>query len=421
MSDKKVDELVSHLFRKEAGRMAAVLTRAFSFENFDTAEDIVQETLLKAVTVWKFKGIPDNPSAWLYSVAKRRAIDILRQNKVRHDIETNISASLKSEWTLSASMNELFLEHEIEDSQLRMFFACCHPSIPYESQIALTLKTLCGLSISEIARAFLTKEETIIKRLYRAREKIRTEKISLEVPSGAALSIRMDAVLHTLYLLFNEGYNSSHPGTLIRRELCEDAIRLCFLLTKNSVTNNATANALLALMCIHASREPARLNPDGEIVLMKDQNRILWDHDLIRHGLHFLNIASESDAASEYHIEAAIAACHATAPNFESTDWKQIYSLYDALSRIKPGPIVEMNKAIALGYGTSVADGLQALLEIQGLDSNYLYHSALGDFYTLLRNNQEAGRCYDAALKHVSSNTERLLIVRKKFEMGNRE
>ena len=198
--------------------MASVLTRLLGFNALDAAEDIVQDTLLQAMSTWKFKGIPENPSAWLYSVAKRKAIDAIRQHKIHEQHHSKINLALKSEWTLAPTVNNLFLENEIEDAQLRMIYACCHPSIPYESQLALTLKTLCGLSIAEIANSFLTNEETITKRLYRAREKIRIENITLEAPVPDHLPGRLDAVLHSLYLLFNEGYNSSHPDQLIRHD-----------------------------------------------------------------------------------------------------------------------------------------------------------------------------------------------------------
>ena len=262
-----------------------------------------------------------------------------------------------------------------------MIFACCHPSIPYESQIALTLKTLCGLSVSEIANSFLTSEETITKRLYRAREKIREEKISLEAPVPATMPGRLDAVLHTLYLLFNEGYNSSHPDQLIRHDLCEEAMRLCLLLINNPVTNAPKAQALLALMCFQASREVARLSDDGSINLLKDQDRSQWSQPLIEKGKYFLEHSAQGDEFSEYHIEAAIAGCHAAAGSFEMTDWKNIIQLYTILLELKPGPIVALNKAIAIGYGQSPTDGLNALQQIKELQNHYLYHAAMGDFY----------------------------------------
>jgi RNA polymerase sigma-70 factor (ECF subfamily) len=243
MHEREVSQLVSHLFRQEAGKMAASLTRLLGLQHYEHADDIVQETLLQALSVWKIKGIPDNPSAWLYTVAKRKAIDVIRQQRLHYEIHSEIAKALKSEWTLGSTVNQLFLENEIEDSQLRMMFACCHPSIPYESQLALVLKTLCGLSVAEIARNFFTNEETITKRLYRAKEKIREENIDLEVSPSASLP-RLDSVLHAIYLLFNEGYNSSHADILIRDELCEEAMRLCLLLIKNKTTDSPKVKAL---------------------------------------------------------------------------------------------------------------------------------------------------------------------------------
>lgn len=413
MLEQQVNQQVGHLFRHEAGKMAAVLTRLLGFQRLNIAEDIVQDTLLKAMNVWKLKGIPENPSAWLYTVAKRKAIDWLRQQKLHENIHAEISLALQSEWTLSPTVNQLFLENEIEDSQLRMIFACCHPSISYESQIALTLKTLCGLSIFEIAQSFLTNEETITKRLYRAREKIREEKISLDVPAPVTLPGRLDAVLHTLYLLFNEGYNSSHPDLLIRTELCEEAIRLCLLLTRNILTDLPKTRALLALMCFQASRGDSRLNNDGSIILLKDQDRSLWHKDLIAKGKHYLELSAEGDTISEYHLEAMIASCHTDALAFENTNWKIIYGLYKALLEIKPSPVVEMNKAIALGYLDSFQKGLEALQKIKGLNHNHLYHSALGDFYFEAGNKNEACHHYHQAEQLTHSNTDKQLLHHK--------
>ncbi len=413
MHEQQVNQQVGHLFRHEAGKMAAVLTRLLGFQRFDLAQDIVQDTLLKAMSVWKLKGIPENPSAWLYTVAKRKAIDWLRQQKLHESIHVEISLALQSEWTLSPTVNQLFLENEIEDSQLRMIFACCHPSIPYESQIALTLKTLCGLSISEIAQSFLTNEETITKRLYRAREKIREENISLEAPAPATLPGRLDAALHTVYLLFNEGYNSSHPDQLIRDDLCEEAIRLCLLLTKNALTDLPKTRALLALMCFQASRGDSRLNSDGNIVLLKDQDRSKWNNALIAKAKYYLEQSAEGDTISEYHLEAMIASCHAEALSFEKTNWKLIYGLYSTLLEIKSSPIIEMNKAIALGYMNSFHDGLEALKKIKGLDQSHLYHSALGDFYFKAGNKNDALLSYKLATVLTHSNIDKQLLMQK--------
>lgn len=418
MLEQQVNQLIGHLFRHEAGKMAAVLTRLLGFQALDLAEDIVQDTLLKAMSTWRFKGIPENPSAWLYTVAKRKAIDTLRQQHIHEHHHSEISQALKSEWTLSPTVNSFFLDNEIEDSQLRMIFACCHPSIPYESQIALTLKTLCGLSVVEIANSFLSSEETIAKRLFRAREKIREEKISLEAPVSATMPGRLDAVLHTLYLLFNEGYNSSHPDQLIRHDLCEEAMRLCLLLINNSITNAPKVQALLALMCFQASREEARLSEDGSIRLLKDQDRSRWSKPLIEKGKYYLEHSADEDHFSEYHIEAAIAGCHAVAATFKKTDWNSILQLYTILSHIKPSPIVELNKAIAIGYGQSPTAGLKALRKIKELQNHYLYHAAMGDFYVDLGDAIHARSSYEQAMNLTTSNTEKKLLQTKLTSIG---
>ena len=413
MLEQQVNQLIGHLFRHEAGKMASVLTRLLGFQSLDLAEDIVQDTLLKAMTTWKFKGIPENPSAWLYTVAKRKAIDAIRKQHLHEQHQSEIGYALRSEWTLSPTVSSFFLDNEIEDSQLRMIFACCHPSIPYESQIALTLKTLCGLSVAEIANSFITNEETIVKRLYRAREKIREEKLSLEAPVPAAMPGRMDAVLHTLYLLFSEGYNSSHPDRLIRHELCEEAMRLCHLIVNNPLTTTARAGALLALMCFQASREEARLSEDGTVILLQDQDRTKWSQPLIEKGKLYLEQSAEGQEFSEYHLEAAIAGCHSASPSFRETKWNNIIELYTFLLRVKPGPIVELNRAIAIGYGHSPLAGLNALREITGLEGHYLYYAAIGDFYSELGEEENARLNYDKAVTLTMSNTEKKLLQTK--------
>jgi RNA polymerase sigma factor (sigma-70 family) len=414
MSEQQtVQQLIAHLFRHEAGKMAAVLTRLLGFSNLDTAEDIVQDTLLLAMSNWKFHGIPQNPEGWLYTIAKNKAVDVLRKDKRIKNHQVAISNLLQSEWTLTTTVNHFFLDHEIEDSQLRMIFACCHPAIAYESQIALTLKTLCGLSVQEIANGFLTNEETISKRIYRAKEKIKEEKIDLEVPVEKDLVPREEAVLKTLYLLFNEGYNSSHPDTLIRKDLCEEAMRLGLILTRNKQTDLPEANALLSLMCLQASRFDSRLNGDGNIILLNNQDRSRWNQMLINKGLYYLELSSKGDRITEYHLEAAIASCHALAKSFEETNWQEIHKLYELLLKVKPGAIPEMNKAIALGYAATAQDGLDALLKIKDLEDNYLYHTALGDFYVTTQNNSNAEQCYQKAIALTRSSVEKKLLQEK--------
>ncbi len=288
-----ISQTIDHLFRHESGKMVSVLSRLLGLQNLETVHDIVQDTLLQAMNTWSYNGVPENPSAWLYRAAKNRAIDFLRRQKKFKEIAPQYSYLLQSEYSLSSTVNSLFLENEIQDSQLRMMFACGHPSIAEESQIALTLKTLCGLSVNEIAKAFLTNEETITKRIYRAKEKIKSEKIELNVPQGKELPQRLDVVLKSLYLLFNEGYNSSHPDQLIREDLCQEAIRLSYLLTTHSITNLPRTNALLSLMCFQASRLQARLDDKGNIILLKYQDRSKWYKPLIEKGFMYLEMATE--------------------------------------------------------------------------------------------------------------------------------
>lgn len=418
MSEASVNQVVSHLFRHEAGKMAAVLTRMVGLQHLAIAEDLVQDTLLQALNVWKVKGIPENPSAWLYTVAKRKAIDVIRQRTTHEYIEKELAQAFKSEWTLSPAINQLFLEHEIEDSQLRMMFACCHPAIPYESQIALVLKTLCGLSISEIAHSFLTSDETITKRLYRAREKIREEGIELEIISPNKLSESQETVLHTLYVLFSEGYNSTHPDKLIRHDLCQEAMRLCLLLTKNKLTDSSDANALLSLMCYQASRAESRLDESGNIILLQHQDRSKWNQSLIRKGNELLDKATSSKDLSEYHLEAAIAATHARAGKFEDTDWKNILMLYDLLSTIKTDPVVELNKAIAMGFAKNAEEALNYLNGVKGLEANSIYHAALGDFNTRLKKLKAAEENYTKAISLTQSSSE-IDLLRNKLSLLN--
>jgi RNA polymerase sigma-70 factor (ECF subfamily) len=371
---------VDHLFRHEAGKMIAVLSKMLGLQHLSIAEDLVQDTLLQALSTWPYSGIPDNPPGWLHRVARNKAIDYLRRQKTIQHHHPQYNYLFQSEYTLAPAVQQYFEEEQIQDSQLRMIFVCCHPSIPADSQIALALKTLCGLSAGEIARAFLKDEGTIAKRIYRAKEKIRTEGIELEMPPAQQVGIRLQSVWHCLYLLFNEGYNSSHPDWLIREDLCEEAIRLCYLLTQNKLTNKPTTNALLALFCFQASRLRARIDDKGNIVLMRYQDRSRWYRPLINKGIFFLEAATQKET-SFYHLEAAIAYFHAIAPSFEQTDWKAIYYLYCVLYQYHPTPFIALNKAIAASFAIGTNDALQQLHSIKELEQYYLYHTALGEVY----------------------------------------
>jgi len=410
---KNITQLIDHLFRHESGKMISVLSKLLGLQNLETANDIVQDSLLQAMNTWSFKGIPDNPSAWLYRVAKNKAIDFLRKEKKFREISPQYSYLLQSEYTLSSTVNNLFLENEIQDSQLRMMFACCHPSIAEESQIALTLKTLCGLSVSEIAKAFLTNDETIAKRIYRAKEKIKVERIEMDVPDTNELSIRLDTVLKSLYLLFNEGYNSSHADQLIRGDLCEEAMRLCYLLTENKITSYPRVKALLSLMCFQASRLNTRLDDKGNIILLKHQDRKRWSRPLIKKGFDYLDAAVEPFEISTYNIEAAIASLHAASPSFDQTDWKSIYHLYEMLYQLQPNPVVAMNKAIASAYAVNKENALYELQQIKGLENHHLYYASIGEIYFDLENKSEAKKFYQKALDLTSSAYEQQLLKSK--------
>lgn len=407
-----VHQLIGHLFRHEAGKMAAVLTRMLGTQHIDVVEDIVQDTLLKAMEVWRFRGVPEKPSAWLYKVAHNKAIDW-----VRH--EQSQSKILAEHFDrLNETSTTVFTADEISDSVLRMMFACCHPSIPSESQIALTLKTLGGLSPLEIANAFLTSEDTIAKRIYRAKEKIKQEGIRLEAPGMFELPQRLDSVLHVLYLLFNEGHHSTHNDAIIREDLCEEAMRLTYLLVQHGPTNLPKVNALLALMCLQASRFDARVGEFGAIVLLEDQDRARWNRPLIQKGLEFLETASTGDSINAYHVEASIASVHALAQRFEDTRWDQLVALYRLLCELKPGPVVSFNSAIALGYAQSPDAGIRELKKIQGLDENYLYLAAFGKFYLMKGDRVRAKDFFEKALSKEPSIQEAELIRRNILRCG---
>jgi len=413
MTDQTVSNLIGHLFRHESGKMVAVLSRILGFQQIETAQDIVQDALLQAMKTWRYKGIPDRPSAWLMTVAKNKAIDYIRREKKFREISPQYKYLLQSEYSLTPAANQLFLENEIQDSQLRMMFACCHPSIPAESQVALILKTLCGLSVHEIARSFLTGDETVAKRIYRAKEKIRTDSIELDMPRENELTGRLDTVLKSLYLLFNEGYKSSHPQLLIREDLCEEAIRLCGLLSSHRYTALPRVRALLSLMYFQASRLNTRMDDQGNIILLKHQDRGKWNRMFIEKGFEQLEAAAEPYEVTTYHIEAAIASLHASSPSFEQTDWKSIYHLYEMLYQLQPNPVVAMNKAIASAFAISREHALHELQQIRGLEQHHLYYASLGEMYLESSEKETARKYFEKALDLTDSVSERKLLLRK--------
>lgn len=395
--------------------MVSVLTRIFGLHHIEIAEDIVQDTFLKAVHEWAYNNIPPNPQAWLYKVAKNKTIDYIRHQKHVEEYASELNLLLKSEWTLSTSVNNLFLDNEIKDSQLRMIFTSCHPSLSIESRIALTLKTLCGFNIKEIAKALLTSESNINKRLFRAKQKIREENLSFEIPAGKDLSERLDTVYKVIYLLFNEGYSASDSENLIREDLCAEAIRLGLLLSGNAIGKMPKTYALLALMCFHSARLEARLDDRGYIILLKEQDRSLWNKELINKGYEFLSKASYGEEISEYHLEAAIAAHYCKADKFENTAWKSILELYEMLIKINPSPITILNKSIVIAQIFGPKQALDEIINVRELESYHLFHTTLAEFYTQLKQYNAAKTHLETALNLTSSNAE-ILLIKKRIE-----
>ncbi|MVM38028.1 sigma-70 family RNA polymerase sigma factor [Spirosoma sp. HMF3257] len=406
------NQLVAHLFRHEAGRIASVLARMLGVERLDLAEDIVQDTMVQALQSWRFQGIPDNPSAWLYRVARNKALDVVRRESKFQQISTEV-AYLHQQETTETMGNTYFFDDEITDSQLRMLFAICHPTIGLESQMAMCLKILCGLSVREIAGSFLTTEETIAKRIYRAKEKIRLDGIRLEVPTGGHLPPRLDSVLKSIYLLFNEGYNSSHPDQLIRQDLCEEAMRLCLLLAQTPRTQQPAVDALLALMCFQSARFDARTDDRGYIVLLADQDRSRWNQELIRKGHLYLNRSAEGTMTTEYHLEAGIAMQHCIAPSYETTDWATIVLYYDLLLAQKPSPVVALHRSVAVAHVKGPATAIEEVVNLSGLDSMHHYHAILGDLYEQNGQPEPAGIHYRRAIQLTASVAEKALLERK--------
>jgi len=414
---EEIGTLTDHLFRREAGRMVAALTRLFGAKHVELAEDIVQETLLKAMHEWPYHGVPDVPAAWLHRVARNLAIDRLRRESRGLELLKENAALLRSEWTLSSTVNEMLNAPSIADDQLRMMFACCHPSLPREQQVALALKTLCGFGVPEIARAFVVSEETINKRLYRAREAFRALG-SIEFPPPSELAPRLEHVLATIYLLFNEGYNSTSHQHLIREDLIEEALRLCDLLTRNATTDRGEVHALLALMLYHAARSATRIDADGSIVLLREQDRSKWDGELIALADHHLDRAVAGQAMSMYHVEAAIAAVHAHAATFASTDWRAIIGLYDQLLRLNPSPVIQFNRAIAVAQADGSAAGAFALEAVKGMEGSHLYHAARGDLLRDQGRVDEARAAYTLAATLTRSPAQNELLRRKQDACG---
>lgn len=410
-----IHALVDHLFRHESGKMVAVLTRIFGMHNLEMVEDVVQEAFLRAAQSWSFNAVPANPSAWLMQVARNRAIDIVRRHQHYLQYSKEVARQLLEE--TENTVGQFFSDEEIADSQLRMVFACCHPSLKEEDQLALTLKTVSGFGVAEIAHALMTNEATIQKRLYRAKQFLKENDIALEIPSGRALTARLDIVYTVLYLLFNEGYNSLKADELIRRDLCAEAMRLCLLLAEHRTGNRPPTFALLSLMCFHASRFESRIDENNAIILLQHQDRSKWDKALANRGYFFLEKSSTGNDLTVYHLESAIAAEHCLAPDFESTNWPRMLKLYDLLLEIKNTPPVVLNRAIVLAQLKQVPQAIREIWEIEGIDellsTQYIFSAVLGDLYLQLGDEHNARKYLQRSHDLTSSLAEKKLIREK--------
>ena len=407
----EVSDVVEHLFRHESGKMVAILTRIFGLEHLSLAEDVVQETLARALQTWPFYGVPKNPAAWILRAARNLALDVVRRQKRFRDKEPEIIQLMEQAPAVPDPASSS--PEEIHDDRLRLMFVCCHPAIPAEAQVALALKTLCGFSVTEISRAFLTTDAAIAKRLTRAKQKIREASIPFEIPAGEELAQRLDGVLRSLYLLFNEGYKASSGERLIRQEICEEAIRLAALLVQHPSGDQPRAHALLALMLLNAARSPSRVDAEGNLLRLQDQDRTRWDHQMIARGMYHLARSGAGEDISEYHLQAGISACHCAAPDYEATDWPQILALYDRLLQFDGSPVVALNRAVAVANIHGPDAGIEAVGAIRGrsqLNSYYLLYAVLGDFEFRRANYAAAATHFRQALSLTELQSERTFL-----------
>ena len=414
-------ENIEHLFRLEAGRMVSVLTRIFGVHNLTLAEDVVQDAFCRALEVWSFRGVPENPSAWLMATAKNRALDILRRRRTAQTFEPELGRLLDSEWTLVPTIDELFEPKAIQDDQLRMMFSCCHSQLREESQVALILHILCGFSVDEIAEAFVSPHSRIEKRITRSKKVLATSKKLFDLTSAEETSKRLPAVQRALYLLFNEGYHGASARTTVRGELCREAMRLTSILLTHPQGARPATYALAALMSLDAARLPGRVDVTGNLQNLVDQDRSQWDQGLMAEGMRLLDLSAEGSELTEYHIEAAIASMHARAPRAEDTDWKSIVSLYDKLLSLRPSPIVGLNRAIAIAQFEGPERGLEELGKIVDRDrlvAYPFYFAALGEFELRLGRPGAARERFRAAAALARSPMERSFFDQRLNECG---
>jgi RNA polymerase sigma-70 factor (ECF subfamily) len=405
-------DTIGEIYRNEYPRVLATLIRLLG--DFEVAEEAAQDAFIEALEHWPGDGVPGNPAAWLISTGRFKAIDRLRRDRRMQP--------LPDEWELAANAPESADPDMLEDDRLRLIFTCCHPALAIEAQVALTLRTLCGLETEQIARAFLVPLPTMAQRLVRAKQKIRDARIPYRVPPANELAERLDAVLLVLYLVFNEGYSASGGDHLINRELCREAIRMARLLC-GLIPKRPELRALLALLLLQDSRREARVSADGEIVLLEEQDRSLWDAGQISEGLALVESALRAGARGPYALQAAIAALHGQAARPEDTDWRQIAALYSLLLETSPSPVVELNRAAAIAMADGPAEGLRLLSMLENrpeLRDYYLLPSAKADLLRRLGRWAEAREAYRASLMLVRNAPERKFLLRRAAEMEAR-
>jgi len=410
---EKEKEYLKHLFQQEFTKMVAVISKLFGLEHIETAEDIVSETFLKATETWEKQGLPPNPTAWLYVVAKQKTLYHFRRNKI---LERKVKPEIRSRQQETVDIEEPnFSQENIKDSQLQMLFAVCNPAIASEAQIGLALRILCGFGIDEIAEAFLSNKETINKRLFRAKEKLRTENIKMELPPEQEIARRLDNVLHIIYLLFSEGYYSQTQNQILRKDLCVEALRLGLTLTTYEKTSLPKTNALIALMCFHASRFDARQTGEESPILYEQQDAGLWDKELIEQGIHFLYLSAQGDEVSSYHLEAQIAYWHCIKEDSKEK-WENILSLYNQLLLVNYSPSVALNRTYALYKANGRQEALVQAEKLR-LDNNHFYFILLGELYKGM-DNVKARLHLQRAYELAKTQTEKQGIQEKIDDLG---
>jgi predicted RNA polymerase sigma factor len=413
----EVQELVEHLFRRQASQMVATLTRALGAKHLSLAEESVQDALVTALQQWPFGGVPKDPAAWLYQVARNRAFDRLRHARVVSENEPVLRAELESHDGEPPPQTVLAAEAPpLDDDQLGMMFMTCHPVLPHEARVALTLKIVGGFSTGEIARAFLAEECTVAQRIVRAKRLLRDHEVSFGAPETRDLHERLDVVLEAVYLMFNEGYAATAGDALIREDISSEAIRLATLLTRHPVTGTPKAWALASLLLLQAARFPARVSSEGELFVLRDQDRSKWDRALISEGMRALERSASGVELTQYHLEAEIAACHAAAPSWKSTDWPRIVELYDALYDMTRSPIVALNRAIARGRvagpQVAIAD-VNAIASDPALASYHLLPAVLAELWRDAGDGEKAVAYYRDALRLATAAPEQRFLAKR--------